>query len=152
MYAANVFSAQSIADAPPKLRNAMEQVASRAESLIKDTARDPPPAFRKRTTESIYSRVYTSDGKTGREQCAKQRVVRQDGIAKLGEVEYKRLLQEVDLMTHERVDIDKIIGKRLKEIEERFQAEEKEKGNQERRQTRSQAGTSSEEPKEAAQK
>ena len=143
---ANVFSSASIADANPGLRSAMEQVASRAESLIKDKARDPPPAFRKRTTESIYSRVYMSDGKTAREQRAKQREVRQDGIAKLGEVEYKRLLQEVDLMTHERVDIYKIIDKRLKEIEERFQVEEKEKENQERRQTRSQTGTSSEEP------
>ena len=74
------------------------------------------------------------------------------GITKLGEVEYKRLLQEVDLMTKEKVDIDKIINKRLKEIEERLQAEEKEKENQDRRQTRSQAGASSEEPKEEAQK
>ena len=143
---ANVFSSTSIADANPGLRSAMEQVASRAESLIKDKARNPPLVFWKRTTESIYSRVYMSDSKTAREQRAKQREVRQDGIAKLGEVEYKCLLQEVDLMTHERVNIYKIIDKRLKGIEERFQAEEKEKENQERRQTRSQAGTSSEEP------
>ena len=68
-------------------------------------------------------------------------------MSRLGEVEYKRLLQEVDLMTHTEIDIKKIIDKRLKEIEERLQAEEKEKEHQDRRQTRSQAGTSREEPK-----
>ena len=124
----------------------MEQVAGRAECLAKDKAKEQvPPPFRTRVTESLYGRVYKSDGKADRAQRAKQREVRQTGISKLGEVEYKRLLQEVDLMTKEKVDIDKIIDKRLKEVEERLQSEENR--NQNLMQTRSQAGTSSEEPK-----
>ena len=124
----------------------MEHVAGRAERLAKDKAKGQvPPPFRTRVTESLYGRVYKSDGKATRDQRAKQREVRQIGISKLGEVEYKRLLQEVDLMMKEKVDIDKIIDKRLKEIRERLQSEED--GNQDRIQTRSQAGTFSEQPK-----
>ena len=130
----------------------MEHIAGRAEMLAKEKAKDPTPPFRERKTESIYSKVYSSEGKVARNKGAKQREIRQTRISKLGEVEYKRLLREVDLMTKEQIDIDKIINKRLKEIEERLQAEEKEKENQDCRQTRSQAGTSSEEPKEGAQK
>ena len=151
MCTANVFSASAIAEAPPHLRRAMEQVAGRAERLAKDKAKEQvPPPFRTRVTESLYGRVYKSDGKADRAQRAKQREVRQTGISKLGEVEYKRLLQEVDLMTKEKVDIDKIIDKRLKEIEERLQSEENR--NQDLMQTRSQAGTSSEEPKTAGKR
>ena len=107
----------------------MEQVAGRAERVAKGKAKGQvPPPFRTRVTESLYGRVYKSDGKAARDQRAKQREVRQTGISKLGEVEYKCLLQEVDLMTKEKVDIDKIINKRLKEIEERLQSEEN--GNQ----------------------
>ena len=50
------FSAQSIKDANPALRMAMEDVAGTAEKLAKDkAAKDPPPPFRKRVTPSIYS-------------------------------------------------------------------------------------------------
>ena len=151
MCTANVFSANAIAEAPPHLRRAMEQVAGRAERLAKDKAKEQvPPPFRTRVTESLYGRVYKSDGKADRAQRAKQREVRQTGISKLGEIEYKRLLQEVDLMTQEKVDIDKIIDKRLKEIEERLQSEEN--GNQDLMQTRSQAGTSSKHPKTAGKR
>ena len=62
-------------------------------------------------------------------------------IDKLGEKEYKKLLQEVDLMTHTPIDIKKIIDKRLKEIEECLAAERQlEEPEEERRVTRSQAG------------
>ena len=52
----------------------MEHVAGRAEYLAKDKERPPPP-FRSRATESLYGRVYKSDGKAAREQRAKQREV-----------------------------------------------------------------------------
>ena len=60
------------------------------------------------------------------------------GINKLGEDEYRKLLQEIDLMTHTPVNIEELINKRMKEIEQRLAAEQQEKEASERRQTRSQ--------------
>ena len=69
--------------------------------------------------------------------------VRTTGIDKLGEKEYMKLLQEVDLMTQTPVNIEELINKRMKEIEERLVAEEQEKEAAERRETRSQANKAS---------
>ena len=60
------------------------------------------------------------------------------GINKLGEDEYRKLLQEIDLMTHTPANIEELINKRMKEIEQRLAAEQQEKEGSERRQTRSQ--------------
>ena len=131
-------------DAPPNLCQAMEHVAGRAETLAKDKAKDPPPLFRKRKTESIYTKVYSSDGKEAREKCAQQCEVRQTAISKLGDKEYKKLLQEVDLMTHTAVDINKLVDKRVNEIQECMEAERQKEEASQRPVTRSQAGTSTE--------
>ena len=52
--------------------------------------------------------------------------MRATGIEKLGEEEYKKLLQEIDRMTQTPVDMQELIDKRMKEIAERLEAEEKE--------------------------
>ena len=123
----NVFSSKSIKDAPPRLQQAMESVAGRVEELTKSRVKeDPPPPFRKRVTPSLYSRIYSSDGKEARNKRAQQRAARTTGINKLGEDEYTKLLQEIDLMED------------LKEIEKRLAAEQQEKEASEGRQTRSQ--------------
>ena len=88
--------------------------------------------------------MYASDGKAARDKRAKQRELRQTALNKLGDREYKKLLQEVDLMTHTSVDINKLIDKRVNEIQERMEAERKEEEAAQRRVTRSQAGTSAE--------
>ena len=99
--------------------------------MAKDKAKDPPPLFRKRKTESIYTKVYTSDGKEARKKRAQQREVRQTAISKLGDKEHRKLLQEVDLMTHTAVDINKLVDKRVNEIQERMEAErQKEEASQ----------------------
>ena len=135
----NVFSSKSIKDAPPQLQQAIESVAGRVEELTKSRAKeDPPPPFRKRVTPSLYSRIYSSDGKEARNKRAKQRAVRTTGINKLGEDEYRKLLQEIDLMTHTPANIEELINKRMKEIEKCRAAEQQEKEASERRQTRSQ--------------
>ena len=107
---------------------AMEEVAGTAEKLAKDkvTTAPPPPPFRKRATQSIYSRIYSEDGKEARDKRAEQRRMRATGIEKLGEEEYKKLLQEIDRMTQTPVDMQELIDKRMKEIAERLEAEEKE--------------------------
>ena len=64
-------------------------------------------------------------------------------IDKLGEKEYTKLLQEVDLMTQMPVNIEELINKRMKEIEERLETEEQEKEATEQRETRSQANKAS---------
>ena len=134
---------KSIAEAPPNLRQSVEQVAGRAETLAKDRVKEVPPLpFRKRVTPSLYSRSYASNGKEARDKRAQQRAVCATGIDKLGEEEYKKLLREVDLMTHTPVDINEIINKRMKEIEERLASERAENEAPERRQTRSQAQAS----------
>ena len=140
---ANVFSARSIQDAGPALRMAMEDVAGTAERLAKDrVATAPPPPFRQRVTKSIYSRVYSEDGQEARDKRVEQRQMRATGIEKLGEEEYKKLLQEIDRMTQTPVNMQELIDKRMKEISERLQAEEKEKEMEEKRKSR--PGTSTE--------
>ena len=134
----NVFSSKSIEDAPPHLQQDMESVAGRVEELTKSRAKDPPPPFRKRVMPSLYSHIYLSDGKEARDKRAQQRAARTTGINKLGEDEYRKLLQEIDLMTHMPANIEELINKRMKEIEKRVAAEQQEKEATERRQTRSQ--------------
>ena len=126
------------------MRMAMEEVAGTAEKLAKDkvTTAPPPPPFRQRATQSIYSRVYSEDGKEARNKRAEQRRMRATGIEKLGEEEYKKLLEEIDRMTQTLVDMQELIDKRMKEIAERLEAEEKEKEVAEQRKTR--PGTSTE--------
>ena len=140
---ANVFSARSIQNAGPALRMAMEDVAGTAERLAKDrVATAPPPPFRQRVTKSIYSRVYSEDGREARDKRVEQRRMRAMGIEKLGEEEYKKLLQEIDRMTQTPVNMQELIDKRMKEISERLQAEEKEKETEEK--WKSSPGTSTE--------
>ena len=119
------------------LRMAMEEVAGTAEKLAKDKVTEAPPQpFRKRVTQSVYSRVYSGDGKDARNKRAEQRRLRATGIEKLGEEEYKRLLQEIDKMTQMPVDMEQLIDKRMNELAERLEAEEKEKEEEEKRKTR----------------
>ena len=86
--------------------------------------------------------MYSSDGKETRSKRAEQRELCQTALDKLGDKEYKRLLQEIDWMTHTSVDINKLIDKRVKEIEERMELERREEEATSGRVTRSQAGTS----------
>ena len=120
----------------------MEEVAGTAEKLAKDKVTAPPPPFRRRATQSIYSRVYSEDGKEARNKRAEQRRMRATGIEKLGEEEYKKLLEEIDRMTQTPVDMQELINKRMKEIAERLEAEGKAKEVAEQRKTR--PGTSTE--------
>ena len=149
----NVFSSTSIKDAPPRLKEAMEDVAGRVEELSKSriTTAAPPAPFRKRKTQSITkyadwdARQYATDGKTSRDKRAQQRHIRVFGMQKLGMNKYRKLMQEIDQMTDPDVDVMAMVNKRIKEIRERLDAEEKEKEEGQRRQIRSRtekAGTS----------
>ena len=62
----------------------MEEVAGTAEKLAKDKVTAPPPPFRRRATQSIYSRVYSEDGKEARNKRAEQRRLTSDGSRKTG--------------------------------------------------------------------
>ena len=135
---ANVFSVKSIQDTDPALRMAMEEVAGRAEKLAKDKVTDVPPPFRKKATPSVYSKVYSMGGREARDRRAEQRRMRATGIEKLGDKEYKKLLEEIDQMSQTPVNMEELINKRMQEITERLEAEEKEKEAEERRKTRSQ--------------
>ena len=124
---------------PHGYSKAMESVAGRVEELTKSKVKkDPPPPFLKRVTPSLYSRIYSSDGKEARNKRAQQRAARTTAINKLGEDKYRKLLQEIDLMTHMPANIEELINKRMKEIDKRQAAEQQEKEASERRQTRSQ--------------
>ena len=124
---------------------AMEDVAGTAERLAKDkVATVPPTPFRQRVTQSMYSKVYSEDGREARNKRAEQRRIRTTGIEKLGEEEYKRLLQEIDKMTQTPVNMQELIDKRMKEITERLEAEEKEKEEEEKRKGKDRPGTSTE--------
>ena len=149
----NIFSSTSIKDAPPRLKEAMEDVAGRVEELSKSriTTAAPPAPFRKRKTQSITkyadwdARQYATDGKMSRDKRAQQRHIRVFGMQKLGMNEYRKLMQEIDQMTDPDVDVMAMVNKRIKEIRERLDAEEKEKEEGQRRQIRSRtekAGTS----------
>ena len=131
----------------------MEDVAGRVEELWKSkiTTAAPPAPFRKRKTQSIMKyadwdvRQYATDGKTSRDKRAQQRHIRVFGMQKLGMNEYRKLMQEIDQMTDPDVDVMAMVNKRIKEIRERLDAEEKEKVEGQRRQMRSRtekAGTS----------
>ena len=148
-----VFSSTSIQDAPPRLKEAMEDVAGRVEELSKSriTTAAPPAPFRKRKTQSITkyadwdARQYATDGKMSRDKRAQQRHIRVFGMQKLGMNEYRKLMQEIDQMTDPDVEVMAMVNKRIKEIRERLDAEEKEKVEGQRRQIRSRtekAGTS----------
>ena len=118
---------------------AMEDVAGTAEKLAKDkAAKEPPPPFRQRVTQSVYSKIYSGDGREARNKRAEQRRMRATGIEKLGEEEYKKLLQEIDKMTQTPVNMQELIDKRMKEISERLETETKRTETEQRRQTRSQ--------------
>ena len=150
---ANVFSSKSIKDANPRLRMAMEDVAGKAKQLAKAKAKDdPPPPFRKCKTQSISKftdwdpKKYTTDGKASHDKRAQQCHIRVFGMQKLGMVEYRKLMEEVDQMTNEPVDMMALVNKRIEEVREHLEAEEKEKQERKRRQTQSKtdkAGTSS---------
>ena len=58
-------------------------------------------------------------------------------MQKLGMVEYRKLMEEVDQMTNEPLDVMALVNKRIEELRERLEAEEKEKQKRERRQTQS---------------
>ena len=131
----------------------MENVAGRVEELLKSkiTTAAPPEPFRKRKTQSITKyadwdvRQYAKDGKMSRDKRAQQRHIRVFGMQKLGMVEYRKLMQEIDQMTNQDVDVMAVVNKRIEEVCERLDAEEKEKVEGQRRQTRSRtekAGTS----------
>ena len=131
----------------------MEDVAGRVEELSKSkiTTAAPPAPFRKWKTQSITKyadwdvRQYATDGKTSRDKRAQQRHIRVFGMQKLGMNEYRKLIQEIDQMTDPDVDVMAMVNKRIKEICERLDAEEKEKVEGQRRQIRSRtekAGTS----------
>ena len=135
----NVFSSTSIKDGPPRLQQAMESVAGRVEEMTKSRAKeDPAPPFRKRVMPSLYSRIYSLEGKEACNKRAQQRAAHATGINKLGEDEYRKLLQEIDQMTHMPANMEELINKRMKEIEQWLAAEQQEKETWERRQTRSQ--------------
>ena len=135
---ANIFSPQSIKDANPALRMVMEEVAGTAEKLAKDKATVVPPPFRKRATPSIYSKIYSTDRRAARDRRAEQRRMRATRIEKLGDKEYKKLLEEIDQMSQSPVNMEELINKQMQEIAERLEAEEQEKEAEERRKTRSQ--------------
>ena len=124
---------------------AMEDVAGTAERLAKDKVTTvPPQPFQQRVTQSLYSKVYSEDGREARNKRAEQRRIRATGIEKLGEEEYKRLLQEIDKMTQTPVNIEELIDKRMKELAERLEAEEKEKEGEEKCKSKDRPGTSTE--------
>ena len=110
----------------------MEDVAGTAEKLAKDkVAREPLP-FRKRVTPSIYSKIYLTDRRAARDRRAEQQRMRATGIEKLGDKEYKKLLEEIDQMSQSPVNMEELINKRMQEIAERLEAEEQEKEAEEK--------------------
>ena len=145
---ANVFSSEAIRGASTQLRMAMEHVAGKAEELTKATVKDdpPPPPFRKCKMQSVSKftdwdpKKYATDGKASRDKRAEKCHIRVFGMQKLGMVEYRKLMEEVDQMTNEPVDVMALVNKRIEELHERLEAEEKEKQERERRQTQSKTG------------
>ena len=140
-----MFSAKSIADAPPHLRQAMEQVAGRAETLAKSKmSQEVPPPFRKRSTKSVRDldwdpKTYTEGGKESRDERNKKRTIRVFGMEQLGLDEYQKLMREIDSMTGS-AELDRIVRKRVQEVKERLETERLAREADERRQTRSQTG------------
>ena len=58
-------------------------------------------------------------------------------MQKLGMVEYRKLMEEVDQMTKEPVDVMALVNKQIEEVREHLEVEEKEKQEVEHRQTQS---------------
>ena len=144
-----MFSAKSIAEAPPQLRQAMEQVAGRAETLAKDKTKEAiPPPFRKRVTRTVKEldwdpKTYT-EGKESRDERNRKRTIKVFGMEQLGLDEYQKLMREIDSMTGS-AELDKIVRKRIKEVKERLENERLAREAEAKRKTRSQtevAGTS----------
>ena len=100
----------------------MEEVAGTAEKLAKDKAMEVPPPFRKRATPSIYSKIYSTDGCAARDRRVEKRRMRATGIEKLGDKEYKKLLEEIDQMSQSPVNMEELINKHMQEIAERLEA------------------------------
>ena len=143
----NVFSSAAIRGASTQLHTAMEHVAGKVEELTKAKIKDdPPPPFRERKTQSVSKFVdwdpkkYATDGKASRDKRAEQRHIRVFGMQKLGMVEYRKLMEEVDQMSGEPVDVMALVNKRIEKLRERLKAEEKEKQERECRQTQSKKG------------
>ena len=89
---------------------------------------------------------YAMDGKASRDKRAEKRHIRVFDMQKLGMVEYRKLMEEVDQMTNEQVDVMVLVNKQIEELRECLEAEEKEKQERQHRQTQSKkgkAGTSS---------
>ena len=111
-----MFSAKSIADAPPHLHQAMEQVAGRAELLAKSKAQEaPPPPFRKRSTKVFNNWIGTlrgikMTGRNQRDERNKKRTIRVFSIEQLGLDEYQKLMREIDSMTGS-AELDRIVKK-----------------------------------------
>ena len=127
---ANVFSSKLIKDANPRLLMAMEDVAGKAEQLAKATAKDdPPPPFRKRKTQSVSKfmdwdpKKYATDGKESHDKRAQECHIRVFGMQKLGMVEYRILMEEVDQMINEPVDMMALVNKWIEEVREHLEAE-----------------------------
>ena len=149
----NVFSSVAIRGASTQLRSAMEHVAGKAEELTKARVKDdPPPPFRKRKIQSVSKfmdwdpKKYATDGKASCDKRSEKCHIRVFGMQKLGMVEYRKLMEEVDQMTNESVDVMALVNKWIEELRERLEAEEKEKQERQHRQTQSKtgkAGTSS---------
>ena len=67
-------------------------------------------------------------------------------MQKLGMVEYRKLMEEVDQMPNEPADVMALVNKWIEELRESLESEKKEKQEKEHRQTQSKkgkAGTSS---------
>ena len=58
-------------------------------------------------------------------------------MQKLGMVEYRKLMEEVDHMTNEPVDMMALVNKWIEEVRDHLEVEEKEKQESKRRQTQS---------------
>ena len=114
---ANIFSPQSIKDANPALWMVMEDVAGTAEKLAKDKAAREPPPFQKRITPSIYSRIYVTNGRAARDQRVEQQRMRATGMKKLGDKEYKKLLEEIDQISQSPVNMEELINKQKPDTE-----------------------------------
>ena len=137
---------------PPQLRQAMEQVAGRAESLVKSKmTQEVPPPFRKRVTRSVQQldwdrKKYSNDGKESRDERNRKRTIRVFGIEQLGLDEYQKLMREIDSMMGS-VELGKIVNKRVQEVKKRLESERRAREADEGIQTRNQtekAGTSAE--------
>ena len=101
----------------------MKDVAGKAEQLAKAKVKDdPPPPFRKHKMQSVSKfadwdpKKYAMDGKASHDKRAQQCHIRAFGMQKLGMVEYRKLMEEVDQMTNEPVDVMALVNKWIEEV------------------------------------